>query len=70
MKPTVIDPKMTTRAEAYKLWMSAPNPMIPRWSATAGMMRIPASNWNPGENGAIWSCGQSGGFRNERSGFC
>ena len=28
MKPTVIDPKMTTRAEAYKLWMSAPNPMV------------------------------------------
>lgn len=28
MKPTVIDPKMTTRAEAYALWMSAPNPMV------------------------------------------
>ena len=28
MKPTVIDPKMATRAEAYKLWMSAPNPMV------------------------------------------
>lgn len=28
MKPTVIDPKMTTRAEAYKLWMNAPNPMV------------------------------------------
>ena len=28
MKPTVIDPKMTTRAEAYALWMNAPNPMV------------------------------------------
>ncbi len=28
MKPTVIDPKTTTRAEAYELWMSAPNPMV------------------------------------------
>ena len=28
MKPTVIDPKATTRAEAYVLWMSAPNPMV------------------------------------------
>lgn len=28
MKPTVIDPKTTTRAEAYALWMSAPNPMV------------------------------------------
>ena len=28
MKPTVIDPKMTTRAEAYTLWMNAPNPMV------------------------------------------
>lgn len=28
MKPTVIDPKMTTRAEAFDLWMSAPNPMV------------------------------------------
>ncbi len=28
MKPTVIDPKTTTRAEAYTLWMSAPNPMV------------------------------------------
>ena len=28
MKPTIIDPKMTTRAEAYVLWMSAPNPMV------------------------------------------
>ena len=28
MKPTVIDPKTTTRAEAYSLWMDAPNPMV------------------------------------------
>ena len=28
MKPNVIDPKTTTRAEAYTLWMSAPNPMV------------------------------------------
>ena len=28
MKPTVIDPKATTRAEAYTLWMGAPNPMV------------------------------------------
>ena len=28
MKPTVIDPKTTTRAEAYDLWMNAPNPMV------------------------------------------
>ena len=28
MKPIAIDPKTTTRAEAYDLWMSAPNPMV------------------------------------------
>ena len=28
MKPTDIDPKTTARAEAYTLWMSAPNPMV------------------------------------------
>ena len=28
MKPIVIDPKTTTRAEAYDLWMNAPNPMV------------------------------------------
>ena len=28
MKPTVIDPKTTSRAEAYDFWMSAPNPMV------------------------------------------
>lgn len=28
MKPTVIDPKTTTRAAAFDLWMSAPNPMV------------------------------------------
>ena len=28
MKLTVIDPKTTTRAEAYALWMNAPNPMV------------------------------------------
>ena len=28
MKPIEIDPKTTTRASAYELWMSAPNPMV------------------------------------------
>ena len=28
MKPTVIDSKTTTRAEAYAFWMNAPNPMV------------------------------------------
>ena len=28
MKPAVIDPKTTSRAEAYALWMNAPNPMV------------------------------------------
>ena len=28
MKPIVIDPEATARAEAHKLWMSAPNPMV------------------------------------------
>ena len=28
MKPIVIDPKTTSRAEAYELWMNAPNPMV------------------------------------------
>ena len=28
MEPIVIDPKTTTRAEAYTLWMNAPNPMV------------------------------------------
>ena len=28
MKPIVIDPKTTSRAEAYALWMNAPNPMV------------------------------------------
>ena len=28
MKPTAIDPKATTRAAAYELWMDAPNPMV------------------------------------------
>lgn len=28
MKPTVIDPKTTTRASAFDLWMQAPNPMV------------------------------------------
>lgn len=28
MKPTVIDPKTTSRTEAYELWMNAPNPMV------------------------------------------
>ena len=26
--PTVIDPKTPSRAEAYALWMNAPNPMV------------------------------------------
>lgn len=28
MKPTAVDPKSTTRAAAFDLWMSAPNPMV------------------------------------------
>lgn len=28
MKPIAIDPKNTPRAEAYELWMNAPNPMV------------------------------------------
>ena len=28
MKPVVIDPRATTRAAAYELWMDAPNPMV------------------------------------------
>ena len=28
MKPTAVDPRATTRADAYELWMGAPNPMV------------------------------------------
>ena len=28
MKPTAVDPNTTPRAEAYALWMDAPNPMV------------------------------------------
>ena len=28
MKPIIVEPKTTTRAEAYELWMNAPNPMV------------------------------------------
>ncbi len=28
MKPAVMDPKTSTRAEAHELWMDAPNPMV------------------------------------------
>ena len=28
MKPIVVDPKATPRAEAFALWMNAPNPMV------------------------------------------
>lgn len=28
MKPVAVDPKTTTRAAAYELWMNAPNPMV------------------------------------------
>ena len=28
MKPVSLDPKTTARAEAYELWMNAPNPMV------------------------------------------
>ena len=28
MKPVIIDPKTTARAEAFDLWMNAPNPMV------------------------------------------
>lgn len=27
-KPVSIDPNKTTRAEAFGLWMNAPNPMV------------------------------------------
>ena len=28
IKPVVVDPKTTSRAEAFSLWMPAPNPMV------------------------------------------
>ena len=28
MKPAAVDPKSTDRAEAFALWMDAPNPMV------------------------------------------
>ena len=28
MKPVAVDPKTSSRAEAFELWMSAPNPMV------------------------------------------
>ena len=28
MKPISVDPRTTTRAEAYVLWMNGPNPMV------------------------------------------
>ena len=28
MKPVIVDPNTTARAEAYALWMDAPNPMV------------------------------------------
>lgn len=28
MKPKAVDPKTTSRAEAFELWMNAPNPMV------------------------------------------
>ena len=28
MKPTAVDPRATTRAAAFDLWMDAPNPMV------------------------------------------
>ena len=28
MKPIAVDPKQTSRAQAYELWMNAPNPMV------------------------------------------
>lgn len=28
MKPQEINPKDTTRADAFELWMNAPNPMV------------------------------------------
>ena len=28
MKPQAVDPGATSRAEAYALWMDAPNPMV------------------------------------------
>ena len=28
MRPIAVDPKTTARADAYALWMDAPNPMV------------------------------------------
>lgn len=28
MRPTAVDPKATSRAAAFELWMDAPNPMV------------------------------------------
>ncbi len=28
MKPTAVDPKTTSRAQAYEFWLNAPNPMV------------------------------------------
>ena len=39
MKPTVIDPKTTPRAEAYALWMNAPNPMVTFFKTLDGFSR-------------------------------
>lgn len=45
MKPTVIDPKTTTRAEAYDLWMSAPNPMVTSSTAANAAENSAPTGW-------------------------
>lgn len=37
MKPVAVDPKTTTRAAAYELWMNAPNPMVTFFKTTLGI---------------------------------
>lgn len=52
MKPTVIDPKTTTRASAFDLWMNAPNPMVTfsrRW-----MLRRWSGSVANGTSGAVF----------------
>ena len=43
MKPTVIDPKTTTRAAAFDLWMNAPNPMVKNKTGEVSSCDVPFS---------------------------
>ena len=40
MKPKVIDPKETTRLEAFELWMNAPNPMVTFFKQIVELIRL------------------------------